>query len=337
MAKKKIGVAVIGCGFIGAYHARAALACKDAELVGALSRTTASLERLSQQVPLPFITTDIEELAAHPGVDAVAIGTPNRLHAPQAIRMLRAGKHVLLEKPMAMNTAEARKIQRAARDRGLCLQIGHNWRYDVEALYMREVIRKGTLGRIVKTKGYGIHMNWGPAGWFAKKSEAGGGALIDMGVHAIDTASFLLGDPAPVSVYAKIGTHYGSYDVDDTGMVMVEWEGGTVSLVESGWWHPHMDGLEAATQVFGTQGYARILPTELKLNVGAMPGTFRPEFPARADHCEQPMYDRQMDAFVRAIVQGTPPHPDGEHGVTIMRILDACYRSARTGKACRPV
>jgi len=336
MARKKIGVAVVGCGFIGAYHARAVLACKDAELVGALSRTNASLERLSQQVPLPFITTDIEELAAHPGVDAVAIGTPNRLHGPQSIRMLRAGKHVLLEKPMAMNAPEARKIHRAARERGLCLQIGHNWRYDAEALYMREVIRKGTLGKIVKTKGYGIHMNWGPAGWFARKSEAGGGALIDMGVHAIDTASFLLGDPAPVSVYAKIGTHYGSYDVDDTGMVMVEWEGGAVSLIESGWWHPHMDGLEAATQVFGTQGYARILPTEIKISVGAMPGTFRPEFPPRADHCEQPMYDRQMDAFVRSILQGTPPRPDGEHGITIMRILDACYRSAETGKACRP-
>jgi len=333
---KKIGVAVIGCGFIGVYHARAVLACKNAELVGALSRTDASLEKFAQQIPVPFATTNIEELAAHPGVDAVVIGTPNRFHAPQAIRMLRAGKHVLLEKPMAMNAAEARKIHRTARDHGLRLQIGHNWRYDVEAIYLKEVIRKGTLGKIVKTKGYGIHLNWGPAGWFTKRAEAGGGALIDMGVHAIDTASFLLGDPAPVSVYAKIGTHYGSYDVDDTGVVLVEWEGGAVSLIESGWWHPHMDGLEAATQVFGTQGYARILPTELKIAVGAVPGTFRPEFPPRADHCEQPMYDRQMDAFVRSVLQGTPTHPDGEHGVTIMRILDACYRSSQTGKACRP-
>jgi predicted dehydrogenase len=330
---KKIGVAVIGCGFIGAYHARAIMACKNAKLVGALSRTSASLKRFTQQIPVPFTTTDIEELAAHPDVDAVAIGTPNRLHAPQTILMLRAGKHVLLEKPMAMNASEGRKIARAAQDRGLRLQIGHNWRYDVEALYLKEVIRKGTLGKIVKTKGYGIHLNWGPQGWFTRKSEAGGGALIDMGVHAIDTVSFLLGDPAPVSVYAKIGTYYGSYDVDDTGVMMIEWENGVVSMIESGWWHPHMDGLEASTQVYGTRGYAQILPTELKISVGSMPGTFRPEFHTRDDHCEQAMYDRQMDAFVRSVLQGTPPHPDGEHGVTIMRILDACYRSAQTGKA----
>jgi predicted dehydrogenase len=332
---KKIGVAVIGCGFIGAYHARAVLACPGAELVAALSGTSSSLDRFSRQIPVPFTTTDVEELAALPEVDAVAIGTPNRLHAPLAIRMLKAGKHVLLEKPMAMNASEARKIAREARERGLCLQIGHNWRYDLEAGYLKGVIQQGTLGRIVKTKGYGIHQNWGPAGWFTKKSEAGGGALIDMGVHAIDTVCFLLGDPAPVSVYAKIGTHYGSYDVDDTGVLMIEWETGTVSLVESGWWHPHMDGLEASTQVFGTQGYARILPTELKISVGSMPGTFRPEFPARQDHCEQSMYDRQMEAFIRSILQGTPPHPDGEHGVKIMRILDACYRSSQTGKACK--
>lgn len=332
---KKIGVAIIGCGFIGAFHARAVAASKDAEIVAAQARTTASLKRFAREFSVPFTTTDIEELASRPEVDAVVIGTPNRLHAPQSIRMLKAGKHVLLEKPMAMNAAEARKIARAARDRGLCLQIGHNWRYDVEANYLKGIIQKGTLGRIVKTKGYGIHLNWGPDGWFTKKSEAGGGALIDMGVHAIDTVSYLLGDPKPVSVYAKIGTHFGSYDVDDDGVMMIEWETGTVSMVESGWWHPHMDGLEASTQVFGTKGYGQILPTELKLSVGSMPGTFRPEFHPRDDHCEQPMYDRQMDGFVQSILKGKATHPDGDHGIRIMEILDACYRSARTGKACK--
>jgi len=332
---KKIGVAVIGCGFIGAYHARAVMACKNAKLVGALSRTEASLDKFCEMIPVPFRTTDIEELAAHPDVDAVAIGTHNNLHAPQAIRMLRAGKHVLLEKPMAMNASEARKIEKVARDRGLCLQIGHNWRYDGEVNYLRGMIQQGALGNIVKTKGYGIHLNWGPEGWFTKKAQAGGGALIDMGVHAIDTVSYLLGDPDPLSVYAKIGTHYGSYDVDDSGVMMIEWEGGTVSMIESGWWHPHMDGLEAGTQVFGTKGYGQIFPTELKLSVGSVAGSFRPDFPPRVDHCDQPMYDRQMDAFVQSVLQGKPPHPDGAHGIGIMRILDACYRSAAAGKAIK--
>ena len=332
---RKIRVGVIGCGFIGAYHARAVLACRDAELVAAMAKTPASLKRFSSQFPVPFTTTRIEELAALPDLDAVAIGTPNVLHAPQAISMLKAGKHVLLEKPMAMNTAEAKKILAAAQKKGLCLQIGHNWRYDQEALYLKRVIREGLLGKVVKTKGYGIHENWGPTGWFAKKAESGGGALIDMGVHAIDTTSFLLGDPAPVSVYAKIGTHYGSYDVDDSGVMMIEWKGGAVSVIESGWWHPHMDAPEAAVQVFGTKGYGRIFPTELRLSLAAAPGRFQTEFPPRLDHCDQAMYDRQMAAFVKSIRRGGRPQPDGSHGVRIMKVLDACYRSAETGKPCK--
>lgn len=331
---KKIRIGVIGCGFIGAYHARAVMACKDAELVAAAARTSSSLKRFSSQFPVPFTTTRTEELAAMPDLDAVAIGTPNALHAPQAMQMLKAGKHVLLEKPMAMNAAEGARILKAARQKRLCLQIGHNWRYDREVLYLQQVIRSGVLGKIIKTKGYGIHENWGPSGWFAKKSEAGGGALIDMGVHAIDTASFVLGDPAPLSVYAKIGTHFGTYDVDDTGVMMIEWKGGAVSVIESGWWHPHMDMPEAATQVFGTKGYAQIFPTELKLSVESALGRFKPEFPPRLDHCEQVMYNLQMQAFVQAVRKRAKPHPDGDHGVRIMKILDACYRSAKTGKAC---
>ena len=333
---KKIRVGVIGCGFIGAYHARAVRACEGAELVAAAARTKASLKRFSSQFPVPFTTTRFEELAALPDLDAVAIGTPNVLHAPQAIQMLRAGKHVLLEKPMAMNASEAKRILKTAQQKGLCLQIGHNWRYDQEVIFLKRVLREGLLGKVIKTKGYGIHENWGPTGWFAKKAEAGGGALIDMGVHAIDTVSFLLGDPAPVSVYAKIGTYFGSYDVDDTGVMMIEWEGGPVSVIESGWWHPHMDYPEAATQVFGTKGYAQLFPTELKLSLCAAQGRFRPEFAPRLDHCEQVMYDRQMEAFVQAVRRrGTRTHPDGQHGLRIMKILDACYRSAETGKTCR--
>lgn len=332
---KKVRIGVIGCGFIGAYHARAALACEDAELVAAATRSTASLRRFQEQFDVPFATTRLEELAALPDLDAVAIGTPNYLHAPQSIQMLRAGKHVLLEKPMAMNAAEGKRILAAAERTRRVLQIGHNWRYDREVAYLEAVIRKGTLGKIVKAKAYGIHELWGPAGWFARKKQAGGGALIDMGVHAIDTVSCLLGDPAPLTVYARMGTYYGRYDVDDTGIIVIEWEGGTVSIIESGWWQPHMDGPEAAVQVFGTRGYGRIFPTELKLSVGPATGRYVPDMAPRLDHCEQAMYDRQMAGFVSAILAGGKGRPDGVHGLRIMKILDACYRAAASGKVLK--
>jgi predicted dehydrogenase len=77
------------------------------------------------------------------------------------------------------------------------------------------------LGNVIRTTGYGIHTHWGPSGWFTQQQYAGGGALADMGIHAIDTVRFLLGDPDPRSVYAKIGTHSGNYDVDDTAVLMI--------------------------------------------------------------------------------------------------------------------
>ena len=330
---ERVRVAVIGCGFIGRYHARAVKACADAELVAAADVNAHALAAFGEELGVGRRTTAPESLADDPDIDAVAIGVPNAFHLPLARRFLEAGKHVLLEKPMAMNTAEALQIQDAADKHDRRLLIGHMWRFDPEARFLRRAVKDGLLGRIVKTKGYGIHTLWGPSGWFAQKELAGGGALADMGVHAIDTVRYLLGDPQPTSVYARIGTHYGSYDVDDTGVIVITWDTGTSSIIESGWWQPHMDGPEGATQLFGTRGYGRIFPTELRLELAGLPGRFQPKVPEREDHCAQFVYDGQMAHFVQCVRLGRTPVPGGAEGLVIMKIVDAAYRSAETGEA----
>jgi predicted dehydrogenase len=180
-----------------------------------------------------------------------------------------------------------------------------------------------------------VHVNWGPAGWFTQKVLAGGGALADMGIHALDTTRFLLGDPQPVSVYARIGTYYKDFDVDDTGVIIVNWDNGTTSYIESGWWQPHADGPEAATQLYGTQGFGQLFPTRLELpNVKQEkldvidPGFVFP----RAEHCPQSMYDDQMAYFIKCIKTGQTPVPCGVEGLVNMKIVDAAYKSARTGR-----
>ncbi len=168
----------------------------------------------------------------------------------------------MVEKPMATSVAGCDEMIAASREGDAFLMVAHCWRFRDEVRAMRARIAAGELGEIVKTHGYGVHAGWGPSGWFTDPELAGGGALVDMGVHAIDTARFLLGDPAPGRVCATIGTRYaeGRYTVDDDGVVMIAWDNGTNSVVESGWWHPHMGGLEADTEVYGTKGYARIWP-----------------------------------------------------------------------------
>jgi predicted dehydrogenase len=191
------------------------------------------------------------------------------------------------------------------------------------------------IGKVIRTKGCGVHTLWGPAGWFTQKKLAGGGAMADVGIHAVDTARFLLGDPQPVSVYARIGTHYEDFDVDDTGVVIVNWDNGVVSYIESGWWQPHSDGPNAFTQLYGQQGFAQLFPTLLEMSEPGKKGIetvdsgFR--FPRKV-HNPQTMYDAQMAHFIRAIKEKTDPLPGGAEGLVNMKVVDAAYRSARTGK-----
>lgn len=332
---KKIRVAIVGTGYIGDFHARAILNAGGAEITVACARTRESAGAFAKRYEIPHATTRALSIAGRDDVDAVVIGTPNKFHAPYALAMLEAKKHVLLEKPMAMNAKEAAAVARAARRYKRTVLVGHMWRFDAEVNYIRGAVKEGLIGDVVRTKGYGIHENWGPSGWFVKKKLAGGGALADMGVHAIDTARYIMGDPAPKMVYASIGTHYGDYDVDDTGVIMITWANGAVSVVESGWWQPHMDGPEAGTGIFGTKGYAGLFPTQLKISAGGLPGTFKPSLPERSDHCGQAIYDRQMEHFLDCVRRRKKPTPGVDEGLTIMKIVDAAYRSARSGKVVK--
>jgi predicted dehydrogenase len=330
---ERLRVGLLGYGFIGKLHANAVSGSADCELAGVWTLPDKTQEEFRGKYPAGRCYGSPEEMAADPTVQAVVIGLPNRFHHAETLRFLEAGKHVLVEKPMAMSVAEAEEMAALASDRKLTLMVGHMWRFDREFLAVREVVSSGRLGEIIKTKGYGIHESWGPAGWFARKELAGGGALVDMGVHAIDSVRFLLGDPDPVSVYAVIGTHYGDYDVDDTAILMIRWSNGTTSLIESGWWQPHMDGPEASTQLFGRKGYARVFPTMAKFGPGEKP--WLPKFPPREEHCDQHIYDGQMAAFARAVRERRNPVPGSAEGLVVMRICEAAYRSAAEGGVVR--
>lgn len=307
-------VGLIGCGWIQDFHARGVLAHGD-ELVAVANHREESAATFARKHGIARVTTEWQSLVGDPDIDAVVVATPNYLHAPQSIAFLDAGQHVLVEKPMAVDVAECDAMNEAAARGGAALMVAHCWRFHDDVIAVRDRVRAGEFGEIVKTRGYGVHAGWGPSGWFAQKRFAGGGALPDMGVHAIDTVRFLLDDPEPDRVCAAIGTRYGTYDVDDDGIVLITWSQGTNSIVESGWWHAHKEGLEADTELYGTKGYARIFPRE--------------EPSEEYEHCTQPMYSAQMAEFLGAIAQGRAPQPDGEHGRVIIRVVEQAYASAR--------
>ena len=307
-------VGLVGAGWVMDFHARAALEHPGAELVAAANWREPSLRRLAGRHGIPRVTTDWRALAADPDLDAVVIATPNALHAPQAITFLEAGKHVLVEKPMAPTMAEADAMVAAARGSGAFLMVAHCWRFHPDVRALRARVEAGELGQVVKTRGYGVHARWGPSGWFTDPALAGGGALLDMGVHAIDTTRYLLGDPEPVRVCAVVGTRYGDYVVDDDAVLLITWSNGTSSVVESGWWQPRAGGLEADTELYGTAGYARVWEET--------------DPPPGYEHCTQPMYSAQLAEFVEAITAGRQPRPSGEDGRVVVQIVERAYASA---------
>ena len=305
-------LALLGCGWVADMHARAAATCGHT-VAGVANHRLESAERFASEHQIERATTDWRELVRAPDVDIVVVCTPNALHAEQSITALEAGKHVFCEKPMATTVADAEAMLAAAERHDRLLLVLHPWRHHSAVIALRNAILAGELGAIVRTHGYGVHADWGPGGWFTDPALAGGGALVDMGIHAIDTARFLLGEPEPQRVLASIRTAHGSYAVDDDGIVLIEWEGGARSVVESGWWQPHLGGYEADTEVYGSNGYRRI---------------WAPDQPPGYVHCDVALFTAQMLEAMRQVSAWRPGTPSPTHGLAALRICELAYASA---------
>jgi len=328
-----IKIALIGAGYIADFHARGLQRIPEVEIVAVVAKELQEAKDFALKYRIKDIYTGISDILEREDIDAVIIGTPNQFHAPYAIKFIESGKDVFLEKPMGISAEEGRQIAQAAKKYNQLVMVGHMWRFDVDTNYLKDTVQSGKLGKIFKTKGYGIHENWGPSGWFTKKTLAGGGALADMGVHAIDTIRYILGDPKPAKVYARISTHFGNYDVDDTGIIVITWDNGVESIIESGWWHPHIDGPEASSGIWGTKGYANLFPTFLKMTTGEDSfDKIVPDLPVREEHCDQTIYTKQMEYFVDCIKTRTQPRPGLAEGQIVLDIVEAAYTSSKTGE-----
>jgi predicted dehydrogenase len=339
---EQVKVAVIGVG-MGRHHAKMYQACPAADLVALCDKDPARLAAAAQELEVARTFTETEELFRMPGLQAVSVALPNFLHAPVTIAALEAGLHVMCEKPLAMSAAEAERMVAAAQRSGRQLMVHFNNRFNETSLLVKAAVEQGELGEIYFAK-TGWHRNRGVpglGGWFTQKALSGGGALIDLGVHRLDLALWLMGYPTVASVSGASYNHLGAeiaaregttFDVDDLAVGFVRFTNGTILMLEASW-ATNSEKQEAMwTQLFGTRGGALIRNLEegyhyearLYRDVGGtlVEATPKTRVPGR---------ESAQAHFVRSIRDNRPNLAPGEQGLIVMRVLDAIYKSAEQG------
>jgi len=342
---EQVRVGIIGMG-MGRNHGVYYRQAPEADLVAICDANEARLAEKAAELHPRKTYTRYEDLLADPEIDAVSVVLPNYLHHEVTLKALEAGKHVLCEKPLAMNAAEAEEMVRAARRLGRTLMVHFNVRFNPTSQAVKRAIDEGALGQIYYGRSVWHRKRGIPAlgGWFTRKEMAGGGALIDIGVHRLDLAMWLMGFPRPVSVSGatygylgrELGEHQGkTFDVDDLAAAFIRFENGATLTLETSWASNSEKREDQWLHLFGVAGGAvlRNLHEGYEFEARILRGTDHDVF-AEVPATPEPLESAQQH-FCRSILNGTEPMAPGEQGLTVMRVLDAIYESSRTGKEVR--
>lgn len=321
------GVALIGAGMISRTYAAALARLPEARLVGVASRTRETAERFASELEVERAVTydELEALFGAPGVDVACINSTNHLHASHAIAALRAGLHVVVEKPLCVSLAEADAMLEAARASGRDLAYAENLCFVPHYREARRLIESGAIGRVTYARQREKH--GGPhSPWFWRAHEAGGGALMDMGCHGIECLRWLVGKPAIRRVSAEIATvrHAERTDLDDDAVVTMELDDGTRLVSESSWAVP--SGMESRLEVRGSDGTLYVDPLgETGVRVWQRGKGWQRPVPDPLAHYG---YPQQLEHFFGSFERGERPEESGEDGRAVLEILLAAYASA---------
>lgn len=333
-AGRPVRVAVIGAGLIAQRaHLPAYAAAEEAELAAIVSGHRETAEAAARQFGNPLVLDSWEAAVADPDIDAIDICTPNSLHATIAIAAAKAGKHVLVEKPMATSLSEADAMIAAARKAGVLLAVAHNLRFVPIYSAMQQLLADGAIGRIFSARGVFMHAGpdefWGATSdWFWREGEAGGGSLLDMGIHMIDLLRWMVGRPVQ-EVSAMTARVLKPTYADDNAMTVMRFEGDILASVQSSWSaRPLPDRQIAIHGELGNlmMGRSSEEPLVLNLQDGAGARRVLPPIPAAS-----PFGDPFVN-FVRAIQRSDLPLVTGEDGRLSLAIALGAYESAKTGR-----
>ncbi len=349
---KQIGFVVVGCGVIGKTHAEQVSAIEGAKLLGVVDEVPELAQKLAEQYGVPGFSR-LEDALALPGVDVVTVGTPSGLHGEVAVAAARAGKHVIVEKPIEVNLTKADEMIAECRRHGVKLCVISQHRFDPATIEVKRRVTAGELGNMILGEAavnwYRSQAYYDSGDWRGTWALDGGGALMNQSIHSIDLLQYLMGPVKSVSAHVRTASHE-RIEVEDVAVAVVEFvDGGVGTIVGTTAAYP---GLSTRVECMGTRGTAvierdRLTHLYIKPEEAAAGGNYghRGAVNLAADGVvdaagaaadpaaiSQNAHRAQFLDMIEAVREGREPLVNGEEGRKPLEIILAIYRSAQTGE-----
>lgn len=342
--ERKVKWGIIAAGGIARRRTLPALPVENAEVVAVMDTNPEALAEITREFGIARAYGTVEELLADPDVEAVYVASPVCFHREQALQVLAAGRHLLLEKPIGLDLAEARELCAAAEKTERKVGVAMVMRFHEGHRLMKEAIARGELGEIVSARAQlSCWFPEMPGNWRQRKETAGGGALVDMGVHCIDLLRYLL-DDEPDRVYGEIGTRTFGYEVDDSADCLIHMRKGAACFVDVHFDIPD-EAADGALEIYGTKGSFRAAGTIGQTGAGRIRVTrlladagydsLQSHAGAEEEFAFEPKnpYAEQLRAFSEAILTDGPVPVPLSDALRTMETVDALYRSAAQKRA----
>ena len=338
MDETKVGIIGAG-GIAGGKHLPGHRNVEGVSIIAVCDIDRQRAENFAKQHDIKHVFTDYNDLVAMPELDAVSVCTPNNFHAPPTIAALNAGKHVICEKPIAGNANDGQAMVDAQKASGKVLQIGLQSRFGTEARTLRKLYEDGFFGDIYYARAMAMRRRGVPASpSFITKSIAGGGPLIDIGVHILDVLLWMIGTPKPIEAFGSIAQKFGhqadvinpwgtwtpaQFDVEDFAMGVIRFEGGLTVTLETAW-ASHIENT-GTTFFMGDRAGATYGPARIYTDKEGEMIDYEPELLTGLPG--------EFESFHKAIREGLSSPVPPEEVLLIAKIFDALYESARIGRS----
>lgn len=344
---KKLRVGIIGCGGIAqTKHIPNYLKCSDdVEIIGVSDVNIMRAQQCAEKWGIQNYFDDYHKMLNEIELDAVSVCTPNKFHAEITKAVLKAGCHVLCEKPPAITVQEAEEMAQTARDMNKFLTFGFHYRHSPEVGLLKEYINNDELGTIYAAKANAVRRR-GIPGWgvFTNKELQGGGALIDIGVHMLDTALYLMGYPEPDTVlgvtYQKLGNKKGvglmgswdweNFSVEDFSRGLIVFKDGSSITLDAAFAANVEKDEVMQVSLMGDKGGADVFPVKIYQEKYNSLIDTTPAYMPETDY-----YETQFRRFVDCCIHNIEPISKPEEAVILQKIINGLYQSAETGETVK--